>query len=175
MKSDSIDPQHFRRVLSHFPTGVAVVTASGRGGPAGLTLQSFMSLSLSPAFILLSVDRNSTTWPTIAEQGRLAVNILAEEQSLLARQFARKGIDKFEGVDFRAGAVTGSPLLEGALAWIECSVERTYDGGDHLIVVCSVLDLDVDQSVGTHGSPLLFFKSGFPRISADEHQLTATA
>lgn len=160
-----MDARHFRQVLSHFPTGVVVVTADGDSGPVGMTLQSFMSLSLDPALILLSIDRSSTTWPIIEARGSFGVNVLSTGQAFLARQFAQRGTDKFAGVTYRPGEKTGSPLLEESVAWLECAVRSSYDGGDHIIVVASVLDLDTNESVQDPALPLLFFKSGFPAIA----------
>jgi flavin reductase (DIM6/NTAB) family NADH-FMN oxidoreductase RutF len=139
---------HFRTVLGHFATGVAVVTAVDEATPVGLTIQSFCSLSLDPPLILLC-------------PGRLCVNLLSEGQEQVARQFARSGADKYAGVAWAPSRDTASPMLDGALAWIDCQVETTYPGGDHLIVVCRVLDL----AARTDLRPLLFFQSGFQRTA----------
>lgn len=149
--------QHFRNVLGHFATGVAVVTAIDRGTPVGLTIQSFCSLSLDPPLILLCPALSSTSWPRVERVGTLCVNLLAEGQEDLARQFARSGADKYAGVRWMPSADTGSPMLEGALAWIDCQVLRGHPAGDHLIVVCLVLDL----AARTDLHPLIFYKSGF--------------
>src|ERR1700682_6631016 len=90
--------RHFRAVLSQFATGVAVVTAINNGSPVGLTIQSFCSLSLDPPLILLCPAITSTSWPKIAEVGQLCVNLLAEGQEEIARQFARSGGDKYVGI-----------------------------------------------------------------------------
>src|SRR5262245_20087411 len=112
--------QHFRAVLGHFATGVAAVTAIDEGEPVGLTIQSFCSLSLDPPLILLCPALSSTSWPRVERAGRLCVNLLADGQEELARQFARSGTDKYAGVRWAPSADTGSPVLEGALAWIDC-------------------------------------------------------
>ncbi len=149
----------FRSVLSQFATGVAVVTAVNKGVPVGLTIQSFCSLSLDPPLILLCPGITSTSWPKIAEVGYLCVNLLAEGQEQIARQFARSGGDKYGGVAWTAATDSGSPMLDGALAWIDCRVDNQYAGGDHLIVTCQVLDL----AARTDLRPLVFFQSGFQR------------
>ena len=151
----------FRAVLGHFPTGVAVIT--GAEGPVGLTVQSFMALSLDPPLILLAVDRSSTSWPRIAAQRRFAVNVLSGHQQDIALGFARSGGPKFDGVDWQPGGQTAAPLIAGALAWIECEIWHTYDGGDHEIVAASVLNLRADTDPDRH--PLLFCRSRFSRIS----------
>jgi 3-hydroxy-9,10-secoandrosta-1,3,5(10)-triene-9,17-dione monooxygenase reductase component len=149
--------QHFRTVLGHFATGVAVVTAVDRGTPVGLTIQSFCSLSLDPPLILLCPALSSTSWPRVARVGSLCVNLLADGQEELARQFARSGADKYADVGWTPSADTGSPMLAGALAWIDCQIVRSHRAGDHLIVVCVVLDL----AARTDLQPLIFYKSGF--------------
>ena len=151
---------HYRKVLGHFASGVAIATSIEGGKPAGMTIQSFTSLSLEPPLILLSPARSSTTWPHIRDIGRLCINILAEGHADLARQFARSGTDKYAGVRWQPSPVTRSPLFPDALAWIDCEVESEHDGGDHLVVICRVLDLGVQRV----GRPLVFFQSGFQRL-----------
>jgi 3-hydroxy-9,10-secoandrosta-1,3,5(10)-triene-9,17-dione monooxygenase reductase component len=152
--------QHFRHVLGHFATGVAVVTAIDRGTPVGLTIQSFCSLSLDPPLILLCPALSSTSWPRVERAGSLCVNLLAEGQEGLARQFALTGADKYAGVGWAPSADTGSPMLNGALAWIDCQVVRSHPAGDHLIVVCLVLDLAARRDL----RPLIYFKRGFQPV-----------
>jgi flavin reductase (DIM6/NTAB) family NADH-FMN oxidoreductase RutF len=151
---------HFREVLGHFATGVAVVTAVNGGEPVGMTIQSFCSLSLDPPLILLCPALSSTSWPRIEPVGRLCVNLLSDGQEGLARQFARSGAYKYAGVSWTPSADTGSPMLEGALAWIDCGIETIHPGGDHLVVICRVLDL----AARTDRRPLMFFQSGFKRM-----------
>lgn len=147
-------------MLGHFATGVAVITTIDRGEPVGMTIQSFTSLSLSPPLILLCPALTSTTWPHVRAAGRLCVNLLAEGQAGLARQFARSGGDKYAGIKWRPSARSGSPILEEALAWIDCDLESEHPGGDHLMAVCRVWDLDANHAV----RPLVFFQSGFQRL-----------
>lgn len=161
-----VDSATLRSVLGYFPTGVVVVTGlGGDGAPAGLTAQSFMSLSVDPPLVLLSVARTSASWPVIAASGRLAVNVLSARQGELALAFARSGAAarKFDGVAWQGGPVTGAPLLDGAVAWIEAEVWQTYDGGDHEIVTARVLNL---AAAPDSRHPLLFFRSGFSRLDA---------
>src|SRR5262249_54865532 len=154
--AESYDSQ-FRTVLGHFATGVAIVTAVSDGRPVGMTVQSFCSLSLDPPLILLCPGNSSTSWPRIASAGQLCVNLLADGQQEIARQFARSGADKYAGVVWTPSADGGSPIIDGALAWIDCRIESTFPGGDHLIVVCRVLDLGARTDL----RPLIFFQSGF--------------
>jgi flavin reductase (DIM6/NTAB) family NADH-FMN oxidoreductase RutF len=158
---DAMDRQdYFRSILGHFATGVAVVTAFDGSEPIGMTVQSFCSLSLDPPLILLCPARTSTTWPRIEARKKLCINLLAENQEHLARQFARSGTDKFAGVEWSPTATTNSPLLEGSLAWLDCELTAVHAGGDHIVAICTVLDLSARSDL----RPLIFFKSGFERM-----------
>ncbi|OBC10929.1 hypothetical protein A5784_36120 [Mycobacterium sp. 852013-50091_SCH5140682] len=169
LPADVVTAETIRSVLGHFPTGVIVVTAHTVSGPVGMTLQSFISLSLDPPLVLLSVAKTSTSWPRIAESDQFVVNVLSEGQSELARQFARSGADKFEGVDCEHDPRLGGPLLAGVSAWVNCQAEAQYDGGDHTIVVARVLAASVAEPPSDHGhvAPLVFHRSSFPRLSPD--------
>lgn len=151
----------FRAVLGGFPTGVAVVSGLSDGVPVGLTVQSFMSLSLDPPMILLAVDRKSTSWPLIAAAGRFAVNVLAQGQEDVALKFARSGTDKFAQIRWAAGPKTGSPLIDGCQFWIEAEAGKSYDGGDHMIVTAHVLSLRTGDD---RSQPLVFFRSRFRQL-----------
>jgi hypothetical protein len=106
-----------RRTLSHFASGVTIVTALRESIPVGFTCQSFFSLSLDPPYVAIAPSKTSTTWPLIAEAGTFCVNILSEGQEALCRSFAVSGADKFAGVEWNRSPVTSSPLLVGSLAW----------------------------------------------------------
>src|SRR5438270_13507717 len=115
-----IDPQAVRSVLGRFCTGVTIITAvDGADGPAGFTCQSFASLSLDPPLVSFSVARTSRSWPRIRRSGAFCANILSADQEGLCRRFATSGVDKFSGVDWHPGPATGSPPLNGSLAWVE--------------------------------------------------------
>ncbi len=155
----AIDDGRFREVLGHFATGVTVVTAMDGGEPVGFTCQAFAALSLDPPLVALAPGKNSTSWPRIAQAGQFCVNILAEGQEALCRDFAVSRVDKFAGVGWRP-AGNGAPIIEGVLAWVECSFVDAYDAGDHELVVGLVQDMDVD----TRGRPLLYYRGGFGRF-----------
>jgi 3-hydroxy-9,10-secoandrosta-1,3,5(10)-triene-9,17-dione monooxygenase reductase component len=156
----------YRSVLGHFPTGVAVVAGIDRGGqPVGLTIQSFMALSLDPAMVLVSIDRRSTSWPAIAQTGHFVVNILSNHQEAIARSFARSGGPKFDGVSCTPAAHTGTPIIDGCQAWVECRSWQVYDGGDHEIVAAHVASLGAITDPDSH--PLVFFRSKFPRFDQE--------
>jgi flavin reductase (DIM6/NTAB) family NADH-FMN oxidoreductase RutF len=145
-----------REVLGHFVSGIVVITAAGPDGPLGFTCQSFASLSLDPPLISFAPSRTSTTWPLIREVGAFCVNVLAADHEELSAGFARSGADKFAGVPWRPGP-SGSPVLEGVSAWIDCTLWNEYDGGDHTVVVGRVLDLGAEQA----RLPLLYYRGQY--------------
>lgn len=155
----AVETDTFRRVMSHFCTGVVVVTTCDDEGPAGFTCQSFASLSTDPPLVVLCPGRSSTSWPRIRAVGRFCVNVLDEGQADVSTQFARSGGPKFDGVTWVPGVV-GAPRLAGAIAHIECEVEALYDGGDHEIVVGRVLALDHQED----RHPLLYFRSRYAMV-----------
>jgi 3-hydroxy-9,10-secoandrosta-1,3,5(10)-triene-9,17-dione monooxygenase reductase component len=162
MTEQALAPAELRTVLGNFASGVSVVTASTRNGPVGMTIQSFCSLSLDPPMVLICPGQSSTSWPRIEGVGRLCVNVLAEGQGGIARQFARSGIDRYAGIDWSPAPSTGSPILPGALAWIDCEVDSVWPGGDHLLVTCRVRSLSATPDL----NPLVYFRSDFIRAAA---------
>jgi flavin reductase (DIM6/NTAB) family NADH-FMN oxidoreductase RutF len=157
--ASSFDSARFREVLGHFPTGVTIVTAMEGGEPVGFTCQAFTSLSLDPPLVALAPGKGSTSWPRIASAGTFCVNILAEGQEALCRDFAVSGGDKFTGVGWKPAA-NGAPLLDGALAWVECRFVQAHDAGDHELVVGRVEEMGVNP----RGRPLLYYRGGFGRF-----------
>ena len=151
-----LTPQRLRHVLGHFASGLTVITAATDQGPAGFTCQSFASLSLDPALVIFSPARTSSTWPLLRQTGRFTVNILPAGHQHLAAQFARSGADKFAGVDYTASPL-GNPVLDQALAWVDCELHEEYDGGDHTIVVGAVRALGARDGA----EPRLVFKGGY--------------
>ena len=153
------DEARFRQVLGHFTTGVTVITANAPDGPVGLAVGSFASVSLDPPMVGFFPDRGSSSWPKIESSGHFCVNVLAETQEDVCRRFASKGEDKFRGLGWHE-ASSGSPVLDGVLAWIDCDIEAIHPGGDHDIVVGRVRDLDASDE---HG-PLVFYRGGYGRF-----------
>lgn len=147
--------------MGRFATGVTVVTAIEDGVPAGFTCQSFVSLSIDPPLVALAPSKSSTSWPRMVSAGAFCVNVLAEDQAAIGRAFAVSGGDKFAGVRWRPGT-TGAPLIEGALAFVECQLELVHDAGDHELVVGRVLELGASDA-----PPLLFYRSRFAHLDLD--------
>lgn len=152
----ALDGGHFREVLSHFASGVVVVTAVVDGSPTGLTCQSFTSLSLDPPLVLFCPSKTSASWPVVRRAEHLCINVLSADQHSLSNAFARSGTDKFAGVDW-AATPHGAPALTGAAAHIEARVASCYDGGDHHIVTCVVESLNA----ASDPEPLLYYRSGY--------------
>jgi flavin reductase (DIM6/NTAB) family NADH-FMN oxidoreductase RutF len=130
-----LDTNDLRRAFASFATGVTVVTTQTRSdGPVGFTANSFSSVSLDPPLLLVCVANGLRSFPLFAEAQSFAVNILAEDQQEASRTFASRGADKFGAVRWRAGE-TGSPLLDGVVAWFDCRVDKVVPAGDHSILI----------------------------------------
>lgn len=160
--ADSITDQkkQLRDAFGRFASGITVVTLKdGVGRPTGITVNSFSSLSLSPPLLLFSVGKDpvSRRWFEACEH--FVVNVLCNAQEDVAWQFARPLPDKFAGVDWREGAA-GLPVLEGCIASFECRKWQKYEGGDHMIVIGEVMDIDMSD-----GEALLFFKGKMARMA----------
>jgi len=151
----SIDVAHFKEVLGHFVTGVAVVTASTPRGPVGFTCQTFGALSLEPTLISFAAVSKSNSWPKARDVGVVGVNILSSEQEAVARVFGRSGDEKFAGIGWSTGP-NDTPLIDGALAHLEGRIEFVTTQGDHDIVVVAV-----DYVQSHHGAPLVFYRGGY--------------
>ena len=156
----SIDTAEFRRVLGHFPTGVTVVTATGDDGPPGMAIGSFSSVSLDPPLVLWCPTTDSSSWARMKPSGSFCVNVLGADQKDTCGVFASSADDKFADIAWHTEA-TGSPVIDGSLAWIDCELLAVHDGGDHDIVVGRVAALDTADHPGL---PLLFFKGGYWRF-----------
>jgi 3-hydroxy-9,10-secoandrosta-1,3,5(10)-triene-9,17-dione monooxygenase reductase component len=148
--------RYFRDVLGEFATGVVVVTASAGGRPVGMTCQTFSSVSLDPPLVCFLPAHTSRSWPLMREAGHFCVNVLAHDQTAVADIFASKGADKFAGVAWRP-AESGAPILDGALAYVDCTLEAVHPAGDHDIVVGRVRAL----SSLREADPLLYHRGGF--------------
>lgn len=156
MAEPIIDSRAFRDTLGHFATGVTIITTRDEAGQStGLTANSFSSLSLDPPLVLWSLGKSSQSHEAFCNGGKFAINVLAADQRELCKQFTRKDIDRFAGVELIEG-VTGAPLIPGCLAWFECTLEHAYEGGDHTILVGRVVRFAQGE-----GEPLIFYKGGF--------------
>ena len=131
--------RRFRDVLGHYASGVTIVTAVSDGEPVGMTCQSFSSVSLDPPLVLFVPARTSRAYPRIRRAGVFCVNLLSDGQQALSNQFAGRipegATGKYAGVDWSPAPATGSPLLAGVHAFVDCTVHAVHEAGDHDIVV----------------------------------------
>ncbi|MGH7487150.1 MAG: flavin reductase family protein [bacterium] len=156
------DFDSFRAVLRHYPTGVAVVAGKTEHGPVGLSIGTFMSVSLVPLLVGFLVDHKSTSWPPIRDVGAFCVSILGADQESLGRAFAASGGDKFRSVAWRPSP-TGAPIIEGAVLWIDCSVYAEHRVGDHNFVAGQVHHFQMERDI----RPLLFVHGNFVAIDSE--------
>jgi 3-hydroxy-9,10-secoandrosta-1,3,5(10)-triene-9,17-dione monooxygenase reductase component len=161
----SSEPGRFRQVLGHFCTGVTVVTGVDEGAPAGFACQSFAALSLDPPLVLFCPSSRSASWQRIERSGRFCVNVLTEAQKDVSRIFGSSGPDKFATVNWSLSP-GGSPILHGALTWIDCAIEKAVEAGDHFIVTGRVLTLGpiLDEP------PLLFYRGRYGTTAPEATQ-----
>jgi flavin reductase (DIM6/NTAB) family NADH-FMN oxidoreductase RutF len=145
----------FRQAISHFSTGVAVITTRTQAGPAGMTASAVASLSIDPLQLLVCIRTDLPTRAAIEEAGRFAVNVLGDGHEHLARHFATPRPDKFGGVEIRDDYDV--PVLDDAIAHFVCNVAAALPGGDHTIIIGNVVGCD--HVVGA--DPLVYFSRSF--------------
>jgi flavin reductase (DIM6/NTAB) family NADH-FMN oxidoreductase RutF len=159
-----VTPAFFRKVMGHFVTGISVVTALDGDMPQGITVNALSSVSLQPPLVMVALDRRRFITPTVRQAGRYAVNVLAETQQALSDCFAgapvRPGREAFCGAAWHAGA-TGLPLIDGAIASLECTVVQTFSAGDHDLFIGRVDALVNEEQ---HPQPLLYYRRRYLRI-----------
>jgi 3-hydroxy-9,10-secoandrosta-1,3,5(10)-triene-9,17-dione monooxygenase reductase component len=153
--TDGVPAALFRNVLGRFPTGVTVITGRAGERPVGMAVGSFFSLSLDPSLVGFCAAKTSSSWSEIKRFGRFCANVLAHDQQALCRTFAVSGGDRFREVGWELGA-SGTPRLDGVLAWVECTIEAVHDGGDHEICIGRVHALGIKRNC----APLIFFRGG---------------
>lgn len=154
-----VDAALFRQLLGRFATGVSIVTARAADGrPAGMTASSLASVSLEPPLLLVAVDQANDMHDVLRASRHFAVNILASHQEALSRRFAETDPNRFDGVGYREGR-NGAPLIEDALAHIECAMHASVPGGDHTVFFGLVTGGDV-----TDLRPLVYFGSGYANL-----------
>ena len=157
-----VSPAELRDAMGHFATGVTVVTSlDADGEPVGTTANAVTSLSLDPPLILVCFDLKSATLEAINGHGAFAVNILGRRQRELSANFAKRGLAAvWDGVRHHRGP-TGSPRLADVIAGIECTVENSFPGGDHEIVIGRVRHV---ESSGGDAAPLLFWRGQYTSV-----------
>jgi flavin reductase ActVB len=154
-----IDQGSFRQAMTRFPSGVTIVTMVDDSNQRwGFTASAFTSLSLAPPLVLVCLDRAANCYSSFCDTERFAINILGADHEALARRFATKGIDKFEGVDFQPGEFQ-LPLLSDAVVTLECQRSALMPGGDHVILIGEPLSIRLGN-----GTPAVLFDRRFWRF-----------
>lgn len=160
--SSKISSDDFRQASGLWATGVSIVTTADKAGKGfGLTMNSVTSLSLDPPLYVVNVDKGSDTLVPMIESGAFCINVLASDQDQISNRFAKKGDNKFDGVDYELGH-GGAPRISGSLMSIECQVEAIHDGGDHKIVVGQVKQITTADPETT--MPLLYYRGKYASI-----------
>lgn len=155
-----IDKDQFRATLGRFASGITIVTVRGADGrDHGMTVSAFTSLSLEPPLVLTCIARNASVFEHVVAASHVGINILAADQEALSRRFASRDGDRFDGVGYAHGH-TGVPLLDGALASLECEVRARHDGGDHVIVVGQV-----EHATVRDGHPIVYYRGGYASLA----------
>lgn len=158
-ETPAVDPDRFRTLMRRFATGVTVVTSPGPDGPEGITVNAFTSVSLRPPQVLVCLGRGSRTLGTILTARRFAVNVLCWEQRHLATRLAdrsRTPAERFAGIR-ESTLVTGSPVVPGSLAVIDCLLAQVWPCGDHMLLVGDVVGGSAERA----DAPLLLYEGGF--------------
>ncbi len=161
------DSAAFRLVMGRFATGVTVVTTLSEGQPQGITVNALSSVSLEPPLVMVALDRRRFITPMVREHGRYAVNVLGEPQQALSDCFAhaavKPGREDFCGAAWHPGA-TGLPLIDGAIATLECTIVETFSAGDHDLFIGLVDALDDGGAAAEGVGPLLYFRRRYLHI-----------
>jgi flavin reductase (DIM6/NTAB) family NADH-FMN oxidoreductase RutF len=156
----TFDSLAFRQAMGRFATGVTVVTAlDSAGAPVGVTVNSFSSLSLDPPLVLFCLDRQTMAFAAFADSRHFAVNILRDSQQALSEAFASGRDDAWDGLAYDRWD-SGSPILAGCLANVECARHRSHDGGDHMILVGRVLRIAYADA----DTPLINYRGRYRRL-----------
>ena len=153
-----VDDAEFKLALSHFASGITVVTTEWEGSPYGMTVASFASLSLHPPLVVICIEKTVKSHDAIAAAKKFGVNILAAHQAEVSNRFASRIGDKFAGLEWARGT-TGVPVIADSLTTIECAVRDQLPGGDHSIFVGEVVAIAVRD-----GQPLLYYRGGYRQM-----------
>jgi flavin reductase (DIM6/NTAB) family NADH-FMN oxidoreductase RutF len=163
----SVTQTEFRRALGSFATGVTVITVDYEGQVQGMTANAFASVSLDPPLVLVCVDHRARTHAHLHSKKRFGVNVLAEDQRTISEYYARPAQDHGHA-ERDAGAhfdrtPHGTPVLNGALAYLECRLHTSQDAGDHTIFIA-----EVEEVVVREGDPLLYYRAEYRTIDCAE-------
>jgi 3-hydroxy-9,10-secoandrosta-1,3,5(10)-triene-9,17-dione monooxygenase reductase component len=166
----TVDPLEYRSIIGSFATGVTVITAAAGEELQGMTANAVTSLSLDPVLLLVCVDKGTHTHRILEQGGAFTVNILGEHQEDVSRLFAKRSEPErgtLRGQRFRIGK-TGAPVLEDCLAYVECRIAETYEGGDHTIFLGEAVDMGIVNDV----QPLLFYRGRYHALALSDGAAT---
>jgi flavin reductase (DIM6/NTAB) family NADH-FMN oxidoreductase RutF len=166
VENGGVSADEFKSAMASFAAGVTIVTTIDGGGvPQAMTATAFSSVSLTPPLCLVCIDKRARTYRPLLLKGLFAVNILRAEQEWLSNRFASNTPDRFESVSWSPGEITGCPVIEEALACMECEVVEVHSGGDHDIFLARPISVRVHQ-----GAPLVYFRGEYSTLppSADK-------
>jgi flavin reductase (DIM6/NTAB) family NADH-FMN oxidoreductase RutF len=160
MEAPIVSAEEFKAAMASFAAGVTIITTvDASGAPQALTATAFSSVSVSPPLCLVCIDKRARTHQPLLRQGCFAVSILSAEQEELSARFAAPIADRFAGVTWRPGNVTGCPIITGALAFMECHVVEVHSGGDHDIFLGRVASVQVRE-----GAPLVYWRGSYSSL-----------
>ena len=155
----TVDQSSFRAVLGRFATGVTIVTAlDKRGRDIGMTVSAFSSVSLDPPLVLICIDHEASVYTPLSRASHFIANILSEGQEAIARRFAEREPDRFDGIGYQRGQ-TGAAILDEILGYVECKVIHRYEAGDHDVLIAAV-----EVAVYSEGKPLLYYRGGYAQL-----------
>jgi flavin reductase (DIM6/NTAB) family NADH-FMN oxidoreductase RutF len=155
----TVDQHSFRAVLGRFASGVTVVTTRDkRKRDQGMTVSAFCSVSLEPPLVLICIEHTSSLYPSLEKATHFTVNILSEGQEAIARRFAERGGNRFDGLGYSRGQ-NGMAVLDDVLGYVECEVVARHEAGDHDVVIGGV-----EVAVAQEGKPLLYYRGGYAQL-----------
>ena len=152
---DDFDSRAYRDTMGQYCTGVVIVTGNEDGTLVGFAAQSFVSLSLDPPLVAVCPAKTSTSWPRIRATGHFCINVLAYDQEAVSEEFAQSG--RAADVPWNTNATT-APILEGAIAYVECELDAEHDAGDHTVAVGRVLGF---ETLRHDVRPLIYFRGEY--------------
>jgi flavin reductase (DIM6/NTAB) family NADH-FMN oxidoreductase RutF len=158
------DAAAFRRAAGRFPTGIVVVSTSLHGTGHAMTVSAFTTVSLDPLLVLFCAEKIARFHDAVLEAGAWSVSVLDEESEKTARWLATRGrplLGQLDMIAHHPGPVTGAPMLDGALAALECRTTAVHDGGDHSIVIGEVVSVTEPRD----GGPLIYFSGGYRKLA----------
>ncbi|HXJ87938.1 MAG TPA: flavin reductase family protein [Candidatus Binatia bacterium] len=162
----SLNPSEFRKAMGTFATGVTIITVDLDGEVHGMTANAFTSVSLDPMLVLVCVDHSTRTHAHLHAKKRFGINVLCDDQRAISEYYARPE-RTHEHAEAEAGArfertSHGTPVLHGALAYLECRLQSAQEAGDHTIFIAEVEDLVLRE-----GDPLLFFRGKYRKVGEE--------